>query len=238
MQEADADGAFADADLLGGAGAGLGVLGNVLVQFHKVLHGFVMALHLHHGVDDQLGGAGGVGVGHPDQALIFGLEQIVPILRRFQTQALEFFRVDHEAQNSLVDAVPVAVRVAVHAVQQVGGVLGFVGFQQTLGSGLVVGVGGAAEPYVGGRVAVFFFDLGGHFAGGQALAVHLDAVQFFELIAGGVQVGFFAAAVNGQLALFLGGGDQRFVNALGTGKAAQTQYHGQSQQNGKQLFHG
>ena len=89
MQEADTDGAFADADLFGGAGAGLGVLGNVLVQFHKVLHGFVMALHLHHGVDDQLGGAGGVGVGHPDQALVFGLEQVVPVLGLFQAQALQ-----------------------------------------------------------------------------------------------------------------------------------------------------
>ena len=35
MQEADGDYALADANLLGGAGAGLGVLGDVLVQLRR-----------------------------------------------------------------------------------------------------------------------------------------------------------------------------------------------------------
>ena len=47
-----------------------------------------MALELHQGVDDQLGGAGGVGVGQPDLILVFGLEQIVPALGGFQVQAV------------------------------------------------------------------------------------------------------------------------------------------------------
>ena len=78
MQEADADDALTGADVLGRAGAGLGVDLNVLVQIDQVLDAFVMAVLLDHGVDDQLGGAGGVVVGQPDQVLVFGLQQILP----------------------------------------------------------------------------------------------------------------------------------------------------------------
>ena len=237
MQEADADDALADAHLLGGAGTGLGVLGDVLVQLHEVLHGLVMALHLHHGVDDQLGGAGGVGVGHPDQALVFGLEQVVPVLGLFQAQALQLLGVAHEAQNALVDAVPAAVLVAVHVAQQVAGVLGLVGLQQALGHGLVVGIGGAAEPHVGAGVAVFLLDLGGNLARRQALTVDGDAEEFLELVAGGVEVGFLAAAVHGQFALGLRGVDERLVIPLGRSHAAQAHRHHSHQKKRQQFFH-
>src|SRR5699024_8819348 len=117
-----------------------------------------------HGVDDQLGGAGGVGVGHPDQALVFGLEQVVPVLGGFQAQARELLGVAHEAQDALVDAVPAAVLVAVHVAQQVAGVDGLVGLKQALGDGLVIGIGRAAEPHVRAGIAVLFLDLGGNLA--------------------------------------------------------------------------
>ena len=156
-----------------------------------------MALHLHHGVNHQLGGAGGVGVGQPNQALVFGLEQVVPVLGLLQTQALQLLGVAHEAQNALVNAIPAAILVAVHVAQEVYGVLGLVGLQQALGDGLVVGIGRAAKPHVRAGIAVFFFNLGGHFARGKALAVDGDAIELLELVAGGVEVGFLAAAVHG-----------------------------------------
>ena len=237
MQEADADDAFADAHLLGGAGAGLGILGDVLVQFDEILHGLVMALHLHHGVDDELGGAGGVGVGHPDQALVLGLDQVVPALGGFQAQALQLLGVHHEAQDALVDAVPVAVRVAVHGAGQIGGVLGFIGHEQTGLGALVVGVGGAAEPHVAGGIAGFLGDLGLHLARGQALVVGLDAVQLLKVLGGGGHIGLLAGAVHHQLALLLGGLDQFGVYFRGGGKAHAAKRHRQCEKKCKQFLH-
>ena len=55
MQHADADGALTDADGLGGTGAALGVLGDVLVEVHQVLDARIVAVLLDDGVDEQLG---------------------------------------------------------------------------------------------------------------------------------------------------------------------------------------
>ena len=121
MQENDADGALAGAHILGRAGAGLGIHLDVLVQVNQVLDALVMAVLLNHGVDNQLGGAGGVVVGQPDQPLILGLEQVGPVLGGFQVLALQTVHVDHEAQDAGVDAVPQVVGVLVHALGDVGG---------------------------------------------------------------------------------------------------------------------
>ena len=215
MQEADADDALTGADVLGGTGAGLGVNLNVLVQVDQVLDALVVAVLLDHGVDDQLGGTGGVVVGQPDQALVFGLLQILPVGGSFQVHTSQLILVDHEAQDALVNAVPVAVGIPVLAAQQVGSVLSFVGFQQALSSDDVVGVGGAAKPGVSGRIAVFFLDLGLNLTGGQALILNLDAVQLFKVSAGSCQIVFLAGAVDDQLALSLGCVDQGLLGSSG-----------------------
>ena len=203
MQEADADDALAGAHILGGAGAGLGVNLNVLVQFNQVLDAFVVTVLLDHGVDDQLGGAGGVVVGQPDQAFVLGLGQVGPVSGLLQTQALQLVNIDHEAQDALVDAVPVAVSITVCLAQQVGSVLSLVGHQQAFSGADVVGIGGAAEPDVTGGIAGFFLDLGLDFAGGQTLILHFDAVQLLELLTGHCQVLFLAGTVDNQGALSL-----------------------------------
>ena len=135
-------------------------------------------------VDDELGGAGGVVVGQPDQALILGLEQILPILRGLEAEAGELIGVDHEAEDALVDAEPEIVRMLVHRAGQVSGVDGVIGLQQALGGDDIVGVGRAAEPDVGGGIAVLLFDLGLHLTGGQTLVSGFDAVELLEVLAG------------------------------------------------------
>ena len=132
MQEADADDALTGADVLGRAGAGLGVDFDVLVQVDEVLDAFVMALELDHEVGDQFRGAGGLIVGEPDQALVLGLEQVVPGLGRFEAHALELVTVDHEAEEARVDAVPVAIGILVHVLGQVAGIDGVILIQQAL----------------------------------------------------------------------------------------------------------
>ena len=236
MQEADADHALADADLLGRAGAGLRVLRDVLVQLHEVLHGLVVALELHHGVDDQLRGAGGVRVGHPDQALVFRLEQIVPALGGLKAQALQLLGVDHEAQDALVNAVPVAVRIAVHVRGQIGGVGRLIAHQQAGLGALVVRVGRAAEPDVAGRVARFLSDLRLHLAGGQTLIVGLDAIKLLKVLGCGSQIRLLAGTIDDQLALLLRGSDQGRVD-LGAGNARKGQHEHSSHQERKQFLH-
>ncbi len=217
MQEADADDTLAGAHVLGGAGAGLGVHLNVLVQVYQVLDALVVAVLLDHGVDDQLGGAGGVVVGQPDQALILGVQQVGPVLGGLQAHPVQLVLVDHKAQDAGVDAVPHIVGVLVHVLGDVGGVDGRVGLQQALGRYHVVGVGGAAEPDVGGGIAVLLLDLGLDLAGGQALEGGLDAVHLLKLLAGGGQVLLLAGAVDHQLALGLGGVNQLLHGVAGRG---------------------
>ena len=203
MQEADADDALTGAHVLAGAGAGLGVDLDVLVQIHQILDALIVAVLLDHGVDDQLGGAGGVVVGQPDQILVLVLQQVSPVLRSLDAHAGQLVGVDHEAQDALVDAVPVAVLVAVHVAHQMGGVGGVISLQQTLGSADVVRIGGAAEPDVGGRIAVLLLDLALHLAGGQALERGLDAEQILEVLARGGQILLLTGTVDDQLALGL-----------------------------------
>ena len=203
MQEADADHALAGAHILAGAGAGLGVDLDVLVQVDQILDALVVAVLLDHGVDHQLSGAGGVVVGQPDQALVLVLQQVSPVSGSFQTHTGQLVGVDHEAQNALVNAVPVAVSILVHVVDQVGGVGGRIGLQQTFRSADVVRIGGAAEPDVSGGIAVLLLDLGLHLTGGQTLCVDLDAEQLLEVLAGSGQILFLAGTVDGQLAFGL-----------------------------------
>ena len=249
MQEADADDALTGADVLGGAGAGLGVNLNVLVQIDQVLDAFVMAVLLDHGVDDQLGGAGGVVVGQPDQALVLGLEQVGPILRSLKTHALELVGVDHEAKDAGVDAVPVTVSVLVLGLGDVRGVLRLIGLEQTLGRADVVGIGRAAEPDVGRRIAVLFLDLGLHLTGGQTLILDLDAVHLLEVLTGGGEVLLLAGAVDHELALGLGGVDEAGLfgallivsGGLGVVLLAaagdQAERHHQAEEQSNELFH-
>ena len=89
-----------------------------------------------------------------------------------------------------------------------GSVLRGVRLEQVFLGKDVVRVGRAAEPDVGRGVALLFFDLRLHLAGGQTLIVDLDAVQFLEMLARSGEIFLFAGAVNGQLTLRLRGGDQ------------------------------
>ena len=257
MQEADADDALTGAHVLAGAGAGLGVDLDVLVQIHQILDALVVAVLLDHGVDDQLGGAGGVVVGQPDQILVLVLQQVSPVLRSLDAHAGQLVGVDHEAQDALVDAVPVAILVAVHVAHQVGGVGGIISLQQTLGSADIVRIGGAAEPHVGGRIAVLLLHLALHLTGGQALERGLDAEQILEVLARGGQILLLAGAVDDQFALGLCRGDQilHAVEILGIGSGVtiaaallivggrlvaagdQAQSHDQRQQKCKKLLH-
>ena len=123
MQESDTDDAFACTDVLGRAGAGLRVDLNVLIEIDKILDAFVMSVLLDHCVDNQLGCTGSIIVGQPDESLVLRIEQIFPVLRSFQTFALQFILVDHEAQDSLVDAIPVAVFVTVCITDQMRSIL-------------------------------------------------------------------------------------------------------------------
>ena len=166
MQEADADDALTGADILARTGTGLGINLYILVKVREVFDAFVVALQLDHEVGNQFRGAGGVVVGQPDKALVLGLQQIIPGLRSFQAQTGQFIGVDHKAEDTGVDAVPVAVRILVDVLGQVRGVFGNIAVvEQAFGRGGVIGVVGAAEPDVGRGFAVLFFDLGRHFAG-------------------------------------------------------------------------
>ena len=87
-----------------------------------------MAVHLDHGIDNQLGSAGGVVVGQPDQALILVLEQVLPVLGLFQTLfRASSSRLTMKPRMPFVNAVPVAVGVPILLAQQMGGVLGLIG---------------------------------------------------------------------------------------------------------------
>ena len=139
-----------------------------------------------------------------------------------------------------------------------GGVGGVISLQQTLGSTDVVRIGGAAEPDVGGRIAVLLLDLALHLAGGQALERGLDAEQILEVLARGGQILLLAGTVDDQLALGLCRGDQilHAVEILGIGSGVaiaaallrvigrrlvtagdQTQRHDQRQQKCEKLLH-
>ena len=256
MQEADAHDALTGTNVLAGAGAGLGVDLDVLVQVDQVLDALVMAHLLDHGVDNQLGGTGGVVVGQPDLALVLFLQQVSPVSGCFLIQAGQLVGVDHEAQDALIDTEPVVVGVLVHVANQVGSVNSRIGLQQAFRRAHVVGIGGAAEPDIGGGVAVLFFDLGLHLTGGQTLIGGLDAEQLLEVLAGSGQILFLAGAVNHQLALGLSVSDQlihtgeilRILRSiaviaalLGVVVAAaagyQRQSHDQRQQKCKKLLH-
>ena len=80
------------------------------------------------------------------------------------------------------------------------GVFRFDCFQQAFGSDHIVRVGRAAEPDVSGGIAVFFFDLGLNFTGGQTLIGRLDTVKFLEMLGDGGEIFFFAGTVNDQFA--------------------------------------
>ena len=209
VQEADADHALAGADVLGRAGAGLGVDLNILIEVYEVLDASVVTLELDHEVRYELRSAGGVVVGQPDEALILGLEKIVPALGRLEAEAGKLVGVDHEAEDTGVDAVPVAVRILVDILGQVGGVRRNVAVvKKTVSRGGVIGVVRAAEPNVSGGLAVLLGYLGGDFAGGKTLICSLYAVEFLELVAGGGEVVLLAGAVNNELAFSLCRGNE------------------------------
>ena len=210
MQEADANDALAGADILGGAGAALGVNFDVLIEVNQILDALIVAVHLDHGIEDQLGSTSGIVVGHPDETLVLFLEQIGPILGGFQTHAGQLIGIDHEAQDTLVDTIPVTISIAVHGLEQVFGVGGLIGFQQAILRHHVVGIGGAAESDISRGIAGFFLDLGLDLAGGQALMVYLDTKDLLEGIAGSGKILFLAAAVNGELTFGLSGSDEIF----------------------------
>ena len=88
MQKANADHTLAGTYHLGRTGTGLGVLINVLIQLLEILHGIIVASHLDHGIDHQLGCAGSIRIGQHDQSFILFLGQIIPGLGSFQVQTL------------------------------------------------------------------------------------------------------------------------------------------------------
>ena len=178
-----------------------------------------MAVHLDHGIEDQLGSTGGIVVGHPDEALILFLEQIGPILGGFQTHAGQLIGIDHEAKDTLIDTIPVTIGIAIHGLEQVLGIGGLIGFQQTILGHHVVRIGGAAESDISRGIAGFFLDLGLDLAGGQALMIYLDTKDLLKAIAGSGKILFLAAAVNGELTFGLSSSDEVFHpgKALGIG---------------------
>ena len=223
MQEADADDALAGAHVLGGAGAGLGVHLDVLVQVHQVLDALVLgALLLDHGVHEEQRGTGGVVVGQPDQTLVLLVQQVVVVLGGVDAQAVELLLVVHDAQDALVDAVPVVLGGLVDVVDQVAGVLGLHDLEQALLGGHVVRIGGAAEPHVAGRLAALLLDLGKYLLGGQTLVGGLDAVELLEVATSRLAVVLLAGDVDDELALVLRGLDQVSVGADGIGTSGAT----------------
>ncbi len=214
VQEADTDDTLAGADHLGRAGAGLGVLSDVLVKLLEVLHSLVVSLHLDHSVDDELRGTCGVRVGQHDQALVLRLGQIVPGLGRLDLQALQLLVVDHEAQDALVDAEPVIARILVGLFQKMGSIDRVIFLQKTIGDCLVVRIGGAAEPDVSGGLSVLFLDLCVDFGSGKTLIDRLDSIKLFKVLAGSCQVFFLAGAVDRQGPVCLRGFDQS-IDPLG-----------------------
>ena len=208
MQEPEADRALAGADVLGRTGAGLGVDRDVLVEVNEELDALVVAVLLDHRVDDELGGAGRVVVGGPDEALVLRVDEVGEVGRRGDAKALDLVLVVHDAEKAGVDAVPVAVGVLVLGVGDVAGVCGLVGLEQALGGHDVVRVGGAAEPDVTGGVAVLLLNFGLDLARGEALVLDLDAKDLLEVVAGGRKVVLLAGAVDDEGALLLGGLDE------------------------------
>ena len=201
MQEADADDALTDANLLGRTGTGLGVLLDVLVEFNEVLHRFVVTLHLNHRVDDQL-------CRTSDQALVLGLEQIIPVLRRFDRQTGKLLGIDHESQDALIDAIPVSIRIPVILGGQVNRIFCLICLKHSGRSHLGIRIIRAAKPDIRGGISVFLGDLGLNLTGGKTLIAGLDAKFLFKLLARSRKVCFLTGAINDQFAVFLCCGHQ------------------------------
>ena len=148
MQETDTDDTLACTDVLGRAGAGLCVNLNVLVEVDKVLDTFIMSVLLDHRVDNELSRSGCVVVGEPDETFVLGIKKILPILRFLDAHTIEFVPVDHESEDSLVDAIPVTVGITVYVADQMACIFCFVCFQKAFRSCNVIRICRAAEPNV------------------------------------------------------------------------------------------
>ena len=68
-----------------------------------------MTVLLNNGVDDQLCSTCGVVVRRPNKALIFRIDKIFVILRNIKLKALKLILIVQNAQNALINSVPVFV---------------------------------------------------------------------------------------------------------------------------------
>ena len=84
VHEGDADGRLAERHGLGGSGARLGVLVDVLVQGLEVIEALVLAHDLDDRGQQRIGGAGRVRVRDLDLVLELGVEQVGPAFRLAQ----------------------------------------------------------------------------------------------------------------------------------------------------------
>ena len=220
VQEVDADGALAGADRLGRATAGLGVLGDVLVEVDQILDALIVAVLLDDRVEDQLSGGGGVVVGRPDQALVAGVEQVGPVRGSLEAELLELLHVVEEAEDAEVDAHPGAIGGGEVLVGDGGEVCGRVLHEQAIVGSLDVGGAAAAEPHVGRRIAVLLLGLGENLAAAEALEAGLDAEELGVLVARRDDVGLLAGADDDELALGLSCCNELRVIALDAGSVA------------------
>ena len=68
-----------------------------------------MTVLLNNGVDDQLCSTCGVVVRRPNEALIFRIDKVFVILRNIKLKALKLILIVQNAQNALINSVPVFV---------------------------------------------------------------------------------------------------------------------------------
>ena len=68
-----------------------------------------MTVLLNNGVDDQLCSTGGVVVRRPNKTLIFRIDKILVVLRHVKLKTLKLFLIVQNAQDALINSVPVFV---------------------------------------------------------------------------------------------------------------------------------
>ena len=199
---ADRHADFAQARGGEGRRARLGVHEDVLVQLLQVFEPFLLAQALDGLGQHGVGRAGGGRVGNADLALEFGLQQVFPAGRGFQSFFLKPFLVAAEAGGNHVQRHIHAVGIDEPLIH-VPDVRGGIGIQQVFLDHRHGQVVAHAEDH--GHLGIFLFCRHAHlhFAGAQPLILHIDAGFLLEQ---GNQSGNFrlhVAAVHGERILLL-----------------------------------
>ena len=109
VEHTNSDGALACSDSLGRTRTTLGVLRNVLIKVNKILNALIVTVLLNNGVDDQLCSTGSVVVRRPNKTLVFRIDKIFVILRNIKLKAPKLFLIVQNAQDALINSVPVLI---------------------------------------------------------------------------------------------------------------------------------